>query len=385
MCPAKDVHDQLAAYCGWVNLDEALERLPKVELHCHVEGTMRPATVLELAARNGVPLPTNDLDRLYRYRSLDEFLAVFWLVQACLRTRDDWARLAYESVIDGAAHGRVYAETFFTPARHLAAGQRLGDIVAGLAAGIDAAEAETGARCYLIADMDRAFGPEAGRELVSGVVELRRAGTAGAERILGIGMDSTEIGVDPRSFAPAYRAAQAVGLRLTAHQGEDTGPGKIAACVDVLGAERIDHGLSLMNDPDLVRRFAAERIPLTVCPTSNMVIANRVRTLSEHPFAAMRSAGLLATLNTDDPAMTDLDLGQEYRAVAAAYGWGFDEMVAVAHDGIDATWMSDDSKSRLHQETDEQAAALRKELSPSPLRGRRPDSPLPGQPPESSV
>jgi adenosine deaminase len=345
-----------------MNLDEALEQLPKIELHCHIEGTMRPSTVLELAARNGVRLPTNDLDRLYQYRSLDEFLAVFWLVQACLRTQDDWARLAYESVIDGAEHGRVYAETFFTPARHLAAGQRLGDIVAGLATGIEAAEAETGARCFLIADMDRAFGPAAGEELVAGVVELRRAASPGAERILGIGMDSTEIGVDPRSFATAYRVAQAAGLRLTAHQGEDTGPGEIAACVDVLGAERIDHGLSLMDDPALVRRFAAERIPLTVCPTSNMVIANRVKTLAEHPFAAMRGAGLLATLNTDDPAMTDLDLGREYRAVAAAYGWGFDDMVAVAHDGIDATWMSDDTKTDLHRETDERAAELGKEL-----------------------
>jgi len=139
-------------------LDEALEKLPKVELHCHVEGTMRPATVLDLAKRNDISLPTTDLDELYRYGSLDEFLSVFWLVQSCLQTRDDWSRLAYESVVDAALHGRVYAETFFTPARHLAAGQRLGDIVAGLAEGIDAAEAETGARCFLIADMDRAFG-----------------------------------------------------------------------------------------------------------------------------------------------------------------------------------------------------------------------------------
>jgi len=172
-------------------------------------------------------------------------------------------------------------------------------------------------------------------------------------------MDSTEIGVDPRSFAPAYRDAQAAGLHLTAHQGEDTGPREIAACIDVLGAQRIDHGLSLLEDAALVHRFAEQRIPLTVCPTSNKVIANRVTSLADHPFAAMRSAGLLATLNTDDPALTDIDLGQEYRAVARAYGWGFDAMVAVAHDGIDATWLNDDGKSELHRTTDEQAAALR--------------------------
>jgi adenosine deaminase len=320
---------------------------------------MRPATVLELAVRNGVPLPTTDLDQLYRYGSLDEFLAVFWLVQACLQSREDWARLAYESVVDGASHGRVYAETFFTPARHLAEGQRLADIVAGLAEGIDAAEAETGARCLLIADMDKAFGPGAGMELVDGVIALRRDRAPGADRILGIGMDSTELGVDPRSFAAAYRSAAAAGLRLTAHQGENSGPDAIAACVEVLGVERIDHGLSLMDDPELTRRFATERIPLTVCPTSNIVIANKVASLPEHPFAAMRAAGLLATLNTDDPALTDLDLGREYRAVAGAYGWGFDEMVRVAHDGIDATWLDDPGKAALHRVTDERAAELR--------------------------
>lgn len=333
-----------------------------MELHCHIEGTMRPSTVLELAVAHGIALPTSDLEDLYRYHSLDEFLSVFWLVQSCLRTRDDWGRLAYESVVDSARHGRVYAESFFTPARHLADGQQLGDIVAGLADGIEAAEAETGSRCYLVADMDRAFGPQAGLELVEGVLELRRAGARGADRILGVGMDSTEIGVDPRSFAPAYKLAASEGLQLTAHQGEDTGPSEIQACVDVLGAQRIDHGLSLVEDPELVHRFAAERIPLTVCPTSNMVIANRVSSLAEHPFASMRAAGLLATLNTDDPALTDLDLGREYRAVAAAYGWGFDDMVAVAHDGIDACWIDDDGKRALHRTTDDRARSLREAL-----------------------
>jgi adenine deaminase len=331
------------------SLADALDTLPKVELHCHVEGTMRPATVLDLATANGIPLPTTDLDELYRYGSLDEFLEVFWLVQSCLVRREDWARLAYESVVDAAAHGRVYAETFFTPARHLAGGQRLPDIVAGLVEGIEAAEAETGTRCMLIADIDKAFGPDAGLQLVEQVVEL------GHERILGIGADSTELGVDPRSFAPAYELARKAGLHRTAHQGEDTGPETIAAALDVLHVERVDHGLSLLQDPDLTRRFAAERIPLTVCPTSNIVIANKVKTLAEHPFRDMRAAGVLATLNTDDPALTDLDLGREYLAVCEAYGWGLADMVSVAHDGVDATWLDDAGKADLHRLIDSHA------------------------------
>ncbi len=147
--------------------DTVYDLIPKVELHCHVEGTVRPATVVELAHKAGRPLPSDDPSTLYEYDSLDSFLAVFWLVQETLIESDDWARIAYESIIDGAAHGLRYREMFFTPARHLAAGQDLEGIVAGLTDGIESAEAATGARCMLIADIDRAYGPDAGLEFVT--------------------------------------------------------------------------------------------------------------------------------------------------------------------------------------------------------------------------
>jgi adenosine deaminase len=341
-----------------LTLATALDLLPKVELHCHVEGTMRPGTVLELARRHGLTLPTENLEELYTYGSLNEFLAIFWLVQSTLGGRDDWARLGYESVIDAAAHGRVYAEMFFTPARHLEAGQRLADIVAGLSAGIAAAEAETGSKAMLIADMDRAFGPGPGLQLVTELGELRRSGAPGIERVLGVGMDSTELGVDPKSFAEAYRTAAGSGFRLTGHQGENSPPSAIAEVVDVLRAERIDHGLSLIDDPVLVRRFVTERIPLTVCPNSNIRIANAFPTLADHPYPKMRAAGLLATLNTDDPAMTDLDLGYEYASVAEAFGYRFDDMVGIALDGVEATWLDDTDKRDLRDCIVTEASAL---------------------------
>jgi adenosine deaminase len=193
----------------------AIEQLPKVELHCHLEGTMRPQTLVELAGRNGLELPLPpgaeqaDLTALFTYVSLDDFLRVFWLVQSALVSRDDWTRLAYESVVDAAAHGRIYAEVFFTPARHLDSGQRLADIIAGIDEGMTEAEAVTGSRVRLIADMDRAFGAAAGEQMVTELVALRRAGAAGCERVIGIGMDSTELGVDPRDYEGAYRAAAA--------------------------------------------------------------------------------------------------------------------------------------------------------------------------------
>src|SRR5918995_4770572 len=189
----------------------ALALLPKVELHCHVEGTMRPGTVVELAGRNGLALPSADPTRLYHYVSLDDFLRVFWLVQSTLGGRADWARLAYESVLDAAGAGVVYRETFFTPARHLAAGQVPADIVAGPAEGLSAGEDETGVRVMLICDMDRAYGGAAGRELVERLVELRRAGAPGTEGVLGTGLGSTELGVDPVDFADAYQLRTTAG------------------------------------------------------------------------------------------------------------------------------------------------------------------------------
>jgi len=331
-------------------MTDLYDAIPKVELHCHVEGTVRPRTVMELARKAGRPLPVEDPADLYRYTSLDSFLAIFWLVQETLTEPADWERIAYEAVVDAAPHGLRYRETFFTPARHLAAGQRLDGIVEGLTAGIAAAEAETGVRSALILDMDRAYGAAAGRELVESLLELRRAGKA--EKVIGVGMDSTELGVDLSTFADAFALAKRHGLRRTGHAGEavGSGPANIAIGLDVLELERIDHGVAVAEDPELVRRMAGERVPLTVCPNSNVVIANRFPSLEAHPFRELREAGILATINTDDPGMTNLDLGKEYRTLAAAQHLSFDEVAACALDGIEASWLSDGEKSTLRAE-----------------------------------
>lgn len=336
---------------------DVYDRLPKVELHCHLEGTIAPATVAELASKNGYPLPVPRIEDLYEYDSLNGFLKVFWFVQALLSSPEDWERAAYESVVAAVPYGLRYRETFFTPARHLEAGQDLAGIVEGITRGLEAAEAETGARCMAICDMDRAYGGAAGLELIERLVELRRAGRA--DRVIGIGMDSIELGVHLRDYAPAFELARSVGLRGTAHAGEDAGPDNIATALDALGAERIDHGLSILHDRDLTARVAAERIPLNVCPNSNVLIANKVGALSQHPFRRMREAGLLATLNTDDPAMTDLDLGKEYRSVAEALDLSFEDMAAVALDGVEATWLDDDEKRSLRQDFEREIDALR--------------------------
>lgn len=345
---------------------DVFDAIPKVELHCHVEGCVRPQTVLELARRAGRALPIDDPTALYQYTSLDSFLAIFWFVQELLLEPADWERIAYESTVDAARHGLRYRELFFTPARHLATGRRLADIVDGLTAGIEAAEVDTGVRSMLIADMDRAYGSAAGRELVEQLAELRHEGRA--ERVIGIGMDSTELGVDLASFAGPFELARRHGFRRTGHAGEavGVGPGNVRIGLDVLGLERIDHGIAVMEDPALVRRLAAERVPLTVCPNSNIVIANRFASLRDHPFRAMREEGLLATLNTDDPGMTDLDLGKEYRTVAEAQRLDFDDLAEVALDGIEASWLDDGERRVLRQEF---SLALERLRPPDPGAG----------------
>jgi adenine deaminase len=352
---------------GSLTLDEALDVLPKVELHCHIEGTMRRATLMELAARSGRSLPTSDSRLLYRFDSLDGFLRVFWLAQSCLETRDDWTRLAYESVVDGAAHGVVYRESFFTPTRHLASGQDLKDIVLGLESGLAAGENETGTRVMLVCDMDRAYGGQAGLALVERLVALRARG--GARRVIGVGMDSTELGVDPADYADAYRLARTSGLHVTAHQGENSGPPAIRYDVESLGVERIDHGISVVDDPAVVELLVERGIPITVCPLSNVRIANSVSRLVDHPWPRMAAAGLHLTLNSDDPAFIESDLGEEYSALARAFGYGFDTMVQIALAGVDATWLTASEQAALRDRI--RTAAL--ELGPA-IRSDSPPS-----------
>ena len=368
--PASDLDTTMACVSDLAELPllEAMRALPKVELHCHLEGAIRPGTVMELARKNGVPLPDGDIRGQYRYGSLDEFLTVFWLVQSVLADRDDWARLGYESVLDGAAAGRVYAEVFVSPARHLAAGQTLTSVLEGLSAGLAVGDAEAGCQTRLIVNMDRGYGGEAGLQLVTELIALRRSGAPGTDRVIGIGMDSTEHNVNPLSFAPAYREAAAAGLRRASHQGQSSPAATIGVAVAGLGAERIDHGVTLIEDPDLVAFFADRRIPLTMCPTSNVVIARACGSVARHPLPALREAGVLATVNTDDPALIGTDLAREYASCAAAWHWDFDQMAGLALDGVEASWLDDDEKRALSARMRAAAATLRPGPSESSRR-----------------
>lgn len=332
-----------------------LRRLPKVELHCHVEGAARAATIAELATKNGVALPVADPVDLFRFTDLNQFLGIYEVVCRSMVSADDFHRIAYEACEDGVAAGVRYREMFFSPGFALKLGVPIETIWEGLSAGVRDANADLDITCRLILDVDKPSGPAHAEEMV--------AFAAGCDRelLLGVGGDSVERGIDHAAFAAAFTAAEKAGLHRTLHAGEDGPADNIRIAVEVLGVERIDHGFRLLDDPDLTARVVDSGIPVTACPTSNLVIAHVIDAVSEHPFEQQRSRGVHITLNSDDPGMMMWDLADEYVAVADAFDYGLETMEQLALDALDASWAQTGEKaalrSRLLTEFDELRAA----------------------------
>lgn len=320
---------------------EHLRRLPKCELHCHVEGTARAQTVRELAKANAVSFPVEDPEDLYTFRDLNHFLEIFGVVCSTLVSEDDFRRLAYESLEDAVASGVRYREMFFSPGYHISRGVALDTVYDGLVAGLRDAEADFDIRSRLILDVDKPQGGAHALEMV------RYAATKDRDELVAVGGDSVERGVDHRQFVPALLEAKKAGLRRTFHAGEDGPADNIKICVEEGQCERIDHGFRLLDDPELTKKVAAERIPLTVCPTSNVVIANVVPDVASHPFARQREAGVLVMINSDDPAMSRVDVGQEYGVIADAFGYGLETMEDLSLDSIEATFMDDGERAQM--------------------------------------
>jgi adenosine deaminase len=348
-----------------VDYSEFLRRLPKVELHCHLEGSVRPLTAIELAKKRGVPLPTDDPDKLYDYGNIVDFLKVYVQICRSVVGSDEFARITYESLEDGVKLGNLkYREMFFNPTMHYQVGATYRSAVDGVIEGIRAAEKDHGVRCRLIPGIDRSQGPQAAVQLVQEALDNPR------EEVVGIGQDaltSPDNLEEPGLFVEAYELARRGGLRLTAHAGEidASGPKDILEALDVLGCERIDHGYHVIDDPKLVARTRDEGLFFTCCPHSSEWLYgwNDYRT---HPVKRMFDEGLGVTFNTDDPPMFGTDLGWEYEDTCARMGLSADQAVQVALNGIDATWLDDDEKRHLRAAFGEEIKQLKGELTSSP-------------------
>ncbi|MFG3017542.1 adenosine deaminase [Streptomyces sp. NPDC048254] len=315
--------------------------LPKAELHLHIEGTLEPELAFRLAARNGVELPYADTDALreaYRFKDLQSFLNLYYELMAVLRTEQDFEDLANAYLGRAAAQGVRHAEIFFDPQAHIARGVPMGMVVDGLWRALGRSVENHGISTRLIMCFLR-------DESADSALETLEAARPHLGRITGIGLDSAEVGHPPAKFREVYEAAADLGLRRVAHAGEEGPPAYITEALDVLGVERVDHGLRCMEDPDLVARLVRERIPLTLCPLSNVRL-RAVDVLAEHPLPAMLDAGLLCTVNSDDPAYFGGYADDNFRAVADTLGLPEERLRELARNSFLASFLEDDEELR---------------------------------------
>ncbi|CAM5414596.1 adenosine deaminase [Streptomyces aurantiogriseus] len=315
--------------------------LPKAELHLHIEGTLEPELAFELAARNGVTLPyadTEELRKAYQFEDLQSFLNLYYELMAVLRTERDFEDLANAYLARAAAQGVRHAEIFFDPQAHLARGIGMGTVVEGLWRALGRSEEQHGVSTRLILCFLRDQSAES-------AMETLEAARPYLDRIIGVGLDSAEVGHPPVKFREVYEAAAALGLRRVAHAGEEGPPEYITEALDLLGVERVDHGLRCMEDPALVERLVRERIPLTLCPLSNVRL-RAVDDLAGHPLPAMLDAGLVCTVNSDDPAYFGGYVGDNFDAVGKTLGLSQERLRELARNSFVASFLEDDEERR---------------------------------------
>lgn len=331
--------------------------LPKAELHLHIEGTLEPELAFALAARNGVELPFKDTEELrqaYLFEDLQSFLDLYYALMAVLRTEDDFAELTDAYLARAAAQGVRHAEIFFDPQAHTARGVPLGTVVEGIARALDTSLERHGISTRLIMCFLRDQPAES-------ALETLQAAEPHLRRITAVGLDSAEAGHPPSKFREVYEAAAALGLRKVAHAGEEGPADYVREALDILGVERIDHGLRCMEDRELVARLARERVPLTLCPLSNVRL-RVIDVLEEHPLARMMDAGLLCTVNSDDPAYFGGYVGDTFHAVREALGLSDERLRELARNSFVAAFLEDDEarRARLIAEVESYDFALQR-------------------------
>jgi len=329
-----------------------LRGMPKAELHVHVEGTLEPEQALALARRSGIDLGEGDAEALRDRRpftDLQSFLDRYYAAARVLVTEQDFHDLATAYLSRAAAEGVVRAEIFFDPQTHTARGVPIATVIGGLSRACRDARA-LGVSAELILCFLRHLSEAQAFETLEEALPLR-------DRFIGVGLDSSERGNPPEKFARVFARCRKLGLRAVAHAGEEGPPAYVAGALDALGAERIDHGVRCLEDPALVARLARERIPLTVCPLSNVRL-RVVRDMAEHRLGDMLEAGLLASVHSDDPAYFGGYVEENLVESFEALGLGGDAAYRVARNSLEAAFVEPSERRRLVDQLDGFVAAF---------------------------
>jgi adenosine deaminase len=328
-------------------LPQLLRRMPKAELHIHIEGSLEPELIFAMAQRNGVDLPyasVEELRRAYAFTNLQSFLDIYYAGASVLIREQDFFDMAWAYLQKAKADNVVRAEIFFDPQTHTARGVAMETVIAGLHRACVQAEAELGVSASLILCFLRHLSEQEAFETLEQAMPWR-------DKFIGVGLDSSELGHPPEKFAKVFARCRELGLHLVAHAGEEGPPAFVWTALDLLKVERIDHGVQSSKDPQLMRRLAQDRIPLTVCPLSNLKLCVFPR-LEQHNLRELLEAGLVATVNSDDPAYFGGYLNDNFTQTFAATGLTAAQAWQLADNSFEASFVPAAEKRRYRDRLD---------------------------------
>jgi adenosine deaminase len=321
------------------DIDAAIALLPKAELHIHIEGSLEPELMFALAKRNRVRLPYDSVAAIraaYAFTRLQDFLDLYYQGMSVLLTEADFYDLAMAYFRKAASQNVRYVELFFDPQGHTARGVAFETVIAGLARAQADAAAQLGVRSRMILCILRHLDEADAERTLDQALKHK-------DRIIGIGLDSSEVGHPPSKFKNVFRRARETGFKLVAHAGEEGPPDYVWEAIDVLGIDRVDHGNRALEDAALVKRLARDGTALTVCPLSNLRLCV-VKDMKQHPLRRMLDAGLAVTINSDDPAYFGGYMNENFASVGAALGLSAAELTAIARNGFAASFMPEAEK-----------------------------------------
>ena len=327
------------------DLHDFIRALPKVELHLHIEGSLEPEQMFEMARRNNVDLPFASVEEIraaFKFSNLQEFLDIYYAGMSVLQTRQDFYDLTYAYLKRVHADNCRHVEIFFDPQGHTERGVAFADVIEGILDALAQGELDFGMSSHLILSFLRHLSEDSAFETLKQAAPYY-------DRLLGVGLDSSEMGHPPSKFERVFAKARALGLKSFAHAGEEGPPSYVYEALDLLKVNRIDHGNRSLEDAVLVKRLADERMTLTVCPLSNLKLCV-VDDLSHHPLKKMMELGLKATVNSDDPSYFGGYLNDNYIQTADALDLSQEEILQLVINGFEGAYMSKDRRTKFIDE-----------------------------------
>jgi adenosine deaminase len=330
-------------------MDDFIAALPKAELHLHIEGTLEPELAFQLADKNQASLPFASVDEMrsaYDFQDLQSFLDLYYASISVVCTEEDFHDLTLAYLKKAASQNVRHTEIFFDPQSHTARDIPMETVLNGITSALKQGEKELGVSSRLILCFLRHLSAESAWETLQQALSFR-------EQFIGVGLDSSEVGHPPSKFVKVFEEARRNGLHIVCHAGEEGPPEYITEALDLLHAERIDHGVRCMEDPTLVERLAAEQIPLTVCPLSNVRLCV-YPDMSQHPLKRMLEAGLRVTVNSDDPPYFGGYVNENFTAVQQALDLSRQELIQLARNSFTSAFLSDAEQQKLLSELPEE-------------------------------